>query len=103
MSTLISGYITLEKLEQIIATVKKKGEKGFKFTASISERSNQYGQNIGYFAEQTKEQRDAKTDKWYFGNGKVFWTDGKIEVAKADEVKEPDAPIPGNAPDDLPF
>ena len=46
MSTLISGYITLEKLEQIIATVKKKGEKGFKFTASISERSNQYGQNI---------------------------------------------------------
>ena len=103
MSTLISGYITLEKLEQIIATIKKKGENGFKFTASISERSNKYGQNISYFAEQTKEQRDAKADKWYFGKGKVFWTDGKIEVAKSDEVKVPEQTAQSNAPDDLPF
>lgn len=50
------------------------------------------------YKEQTKEQRDAKAPKEYIGNGKVFWTDGKITKA----VK-PDAP--GDAPEDdsLPF
>ena len=28
--------------------------------------------------ETTKEERELKTPKKYFGNGKVFWNDGKI-------------------------
>lgn len=72
MSTMIAGYVTLEKLKEIVKVCESKNETGFKFTASISDTSNQYGQNVSFFAEQTKEQRDAKVNKYYFGNGKVF-------------------------------
>jgi hypothetical protein len=103
MSALLSGYITLEKLEEIVRVTKSKGEKGFKFSASISEQSNQFGQNVSFFAEQSKEQREAKQPKYYFGNGKVFWTDGTIKVA--DKQEQAQTPITPSAsePSDLPF
>ena len=83
MSTLITGYITLEKLKQIVQTVEAKQAKGFGFTAAINDEPNQYGQNISYWAEQTKEQRETKAAKWYFANGKVAWTDGKVPQVPA--------------------
>ena len=86
MSTMISGYITLDKLKEIVKVCESKNENGFKFTASISDQSNQYGQNVSFFAEQTKEQRDAKVSKYYFGNGKVFWTDGKISLGTKEQT-----------------
>jgi len=102
MSALLSGYITLEKLEEIVRVTKSKGEKGFKFSVSISEQSNQFGQNVSFFAEQTKEQREAKQNKYYFANGKVFWTDGTIKVA--DKQEQAQTPSTTSADDSqLPF
>ena len=83
---MISGYITLDKLKEIVKVCESKNENGFKFTASISETSNQYGQNVSFFAEQSKEQRDTKVAKYYFGNGKVFWTDGKIAIGTKEQT-----------------
>ena len=77
---MISGYATLEKLKEIVSILEAKQLKGFAFTASVDEESNQYGQNVSFFAEQDKATREAKTPKYYFGNGKVFWTDGKITL-----------------------
>ena len=85
MSTMISGYITLDKLKEIVKVCESKSENGFKFTVSISDQSNQYGQNVSFFAEQSKEQRDAKMSKYYFGNGKVFWTDNKIALGTKEQ------------------
>jgi hypothetical protein len=110
---MVSGYITLEKLKEIVKVCESKNENGFKFTASISDTSNQFGQNVAFFAEQSKEQRDAKVSKYYFGNGKVFWTDGKIALGTKEqptqmaEVKyEGGKIVPAQAQvidDDLPF
>lgn len=86
MSTMVSGYITLDKLKEIVKVCESKNETGFKFTASISDTSNQYGQNVSFFAEQSKEQRDAKVNKYYFGNGKVFWTDNKITLGTKEQI-----------------
>ena len=88
MSTMISGYFTLEKLKEIVKVCESKNETGFKFTASVSDTSNQFGQNVSFFAEQSKEQRDAKVSKYYFGNGKVFWTDGKIAIGTKEQTTE---------------
>ncbi len=88
MSTMISGYFTLDKLKEIVKVCESKNETGFKFTASISDTSNQFGQNVSFFAEQSKEQRDAKVNKYYFGNGKVFWTDNKISLGTKDQPAE---------------
>ena len=100
MATLISGYITAEKLEKILNTIRSKGEKGFKFNVSVNDETNEHGNNASFYAEQTKEQREAKAPKFYFGNGKVFWTNGTISVATK---AEPTAPTPSAKKDDLPF
>jgi len=88
MSTMISGYFTLDKLKEIVKVCESKNETGFKFTASVSDQSNQFGQNVSFFAEQSKEQRDAKVSKYYFGNGKVFWTDNKISLGTKEQPAE---------------
>lgn len=51
------------------------------YTISINDDTNEYGQNVKMYEEQTKEQREAKAPKKYIGNGKIFWTDGNITVA----------------------
>ena len=55
------------------------------YTASINDELDKYGNNVAITLQQTKEQREAKDKKVYVGNGKVAWTNGKIEVAKKDE------------------
>ena len=52
-----------------------------RYTISISDNTDQYGNNVSMYEEQTKEERELKTLKKYIGNGKVFWNDGKITNA----------------------
>ena len=52
------------------------------------------------YEEQTKEQREAKVKRVYIGNGKIFWTDGKIN--KAEPIEQASVSVTGPQ-DDLPF
>lgn len=104
MASLSSLYIKKEVLETLLKVVNQKREKGLDITISTNEESNQYGQNISAYVSQTKEQREAKKDKFYVGNGKVFWTDGKITLAvKKEEVHEAKPITEENDLDNLPF
>lgn len=103
MGSLSSLYIKKETLETLLKVVNQKGEKGVDITLSINEDTNQFGQNISSYVSQTKEQREAKKDKFYVGNGKVFWTDGKISVAVKKEETHEAKPITNEEDDDLPF
>jgi hypothetical protein len=104
MSSLSEIYLKKETLETLLKTVTAKGENGVSITISTSDETNQYGQNVTSFVSQTKEQREAKTNKYYVGNGKVFWTDGKITVAKKKEDATAPAPAPvQESSNDLPF
>lgn len=60
--------------------IKGKDGKYKNYTISISDTPDKYGQNVAMFEAQTPEERNAKAPKTYIGNGKVFWTDGKISV-----------------------
>jgi hypothetical protein len=69
------------------------------YTLSISDETNEYGQNLSMYEEQTKEQREAGEKRKYIGNGKIFWTDGKVTKAEAVEkatasTAEVDADLP---------
>lgn len=55
------------------------------YTASINDQLDKFGNNVAITLQQTKEQREAKEKRVYVGNGKVAWTDGKIQVAKKEE------------------
>ncbi len=102
MSALASIYLKLETLETLVSTLKKKAEKGISIDVSLSDTTNEWGQNVSTYVSQTKEQREAKTQRFYTGNGKVFWTDGKITVADK-VVKENTQANPMDTDDGLPF
>lgn len=59
------------------------------YTIAINDESNKFGQNVSMYEEQTKDQREAKAPKKYIGNGKVFWTDGKIVKASKEDNNTP--------------
>ena len=64
-----------------------KGKDGYKnYTISISDETNQYGQNVVMYEQQSKEERENKVPKKYIGNGSVIWNDGKITNAEKKEV-----------------
>lgn len=67
-------------------SIKGADGKYINYTASINDELDKYGNNVAITVQQTKEQREAKEKKVYVGNGKVAWTNGKIEVAKKDDM-----------------
>ena len=89
MALLADIYITAEKLKTLAETVAKKGDKGISLTFSVDDKTNEYGQNASLFVSQSKEERDAKKTKFYAGNGKVFWTDGKVSKAEPKQAHTP--------------
>jgi len=78
MAILTDLYIKTEVLELMVKTLKGKGDKGVGLTISIDDKENTYGQNVSVFVSQTKKQREDKAKRFYVGNGKVVWNDGKI-------------------------
>lgn len=53
-----------------------------RYTGSINDKTDQYGNNVSIYESQTKEERYAKAKKKYIANGKVIWTDGNIQIAE---------------------
>jgi len=87
MASLNEIYIPIEKLEKVVEVLKKKSEKGIKLTIATSEKTDQFGQSVSCYVSQSKEDREAKKERFYIGNGKTFWTDGKIEVTPSKDKK----------------
>lgn len=81
-----------ETIEKILSVMNKKEMAGIEFTISISDEVNQYGQNVSGYVAQTKEDREAKKTRFYVGNGKTFWTDGKISVPAKEKPAESNNP-----------
>lgn len=109
MSSLSSLWIKKETLKTLLDTVEKKGEKGVDITISMSDETNEWEQNVSAFVSQTQEQREAKVNRFYVGNGKVFWTDGTIKkYVRKEDTPAPVIPTPhearqGAMESDLPF
>lgn len=94
MSSMIGMSIDMTKVD----TNKLKNGKYLNLTVSVNDETSSYGHNVSAWLEQSKEDREAGNKRDYCGNGKVFWTDGKIEKAvhKIDgieTVKESDLPF----------
>lgn len=86
MSNLTEIYVKKETLATILKTLEAKGENGIKITLSTNEECDKFGNNVNAYISQSKEQREAKANKFYVGNGKVFWTNGVVKVAEKKEA-----------------
>ena len=107
MASLSEIYVKKSTLETMLkalnAKLGKEGE-GVKLTISLSDQTNNFGQNVSVYVAQTKEQRDAKTPLFYVGNGKTFWSKGETPVPQREEPKqEPKSVTSASDDDSSPF
>ena len=84
MGALINVSVNLDKLDKT-RIIKGKNGNYYNFTVSVNDQTSQYGDNASLFNTQSKEEREAKAEKVYVGNGKVVWTDGNIATAERQE------------------
>ena len=79
-----------------------KGKKGryLPISITINDEPDQFGNQGPVIVDQTKEEREAKTEKTYLGNVKVVWTNG-VFPDRATE-SQPQAQ-PQKVEEDLPF
>lgn len=83
MATLSSIYIKKETLQTLLNVLNAKqwnDGKGVSITISQNDESDKYGQNVASWVSQTKEQREAKKERFFVGNGKVFWSKGETPI-----------------------
>lgn len=90
MSTLISGSIDLTKIDKS----KLKDGKYLNVQVSVNNDTDNYGNNVTFTINQTKEERDAKEKKTYIGNGRVVWTDNVINLAEKKEEAPSNSGLP---------
>ena len=105
MASIIATSIDLTKIPKDKIIDGKKG-KYLPITITINDETDQFGNQGPVVVQQTKEERDAKTEKVYLGNVKVVWTnDNNVGVApRQDQPVAQAAPAAAAAPvDDLPF
>ena len=75
MASIIATSIDLTKIPKDKIINGKKG-KYLPITITINDEVDQFGNQGPVIVQQSKDERDAKTEKVYLGNVKVVWTNG---------------------------
>lgn len=86
MGKLINSQINKSKLNGLVHyTNKKTGDELVNITISLNDAPDQYGNNASIWIAQTKEERDAKLQRVFIGNGKVIY-DSDMPRQNAPEI-----------------
>ena len=102
MASIIATSIDLTKIPKDKIYEGKKG-KYLPITITINDEVDQFGNQGPVIVQQSKEEREAKSEKVYLGNAKVVWTNGdNVDVAPR-EGAAPPPPAQAQPVDDLPF
>jgi hypothetical protein len=101
MSAIITYSIRVDKLPKEKFIAGKDGAVYVNLTMSVNDETR-YGNNTSIYVSQTQEEREAKKQKTYIGNGKVVWNNGTIVNAER-EVKDQELVSDDSASSDLPF
>ena len=85
MATMARVFLVLSDIDRSKIVPLKNGKKGYPITISINDEVDKYQCNVKAWTEQTKEEKDAKTQRNYLGNGTCFWSNGKVTVVTKDK------------------
>jgi hypothetical protein len=103
MAGIIKTSINLSMIPKDKIIAGKKGQY-LPITITINDELDNYGNNGPVIVEQSKDERDAKTEKVYLGNAKIVWSNGNMPQPAPREGQQQAAPAQQSAPqDDLPF
>ena len=103
MASLSEIYVKKSTLETILKTLNAKQGEGVKLTISLSDQTNNYGQNVSVYVAQTKEQRDAKKPLFYVGNGKTFWSKGETPCPQREQPTQAPQTVTAANDNSFPF
>ena len=97
MAGIIKASINLSAIPKDKIIEGKKG-KYLPITITVNDDPDQFGNQGPVIVDQTKEEREAKAQRNYLGNGKVIWTNDIIKLAEREAAVN--TPVESN---DLPF
>lgn len=93
MASVINGFIKADELKRINQNKLIHGQKGVRIPITILVNDeSRYGNNVTFIVSQSSEERDAKAEKHYLGNGSVVWTDGNIKRGEKDQENSSNEP-----------
>ena len=95
MGKLLAVSIDVTKFDKSKFVAGKKGTYA-NLTISVNDTDDQFGNNVSIWEGQSQEEREAKADRNFLGNGKVVW-DGDSQSSKPSPKKEKEVS------QDLPF
>tara|TARA_R100001440_G_scaffold60025_1_gene79776 strand:- start:1137 stop:1439 length:303 start_codon:yes stop_codon:yes gene_type:complete len=88
MSALINFSIDVKSLPKQKFQQHANGKIYLSLTMAINDETR-FGNNASVYVYQDQEEREAKKQRVYLGNGKVVWTDNKISLAeRKDEAQK---------------
>lgn len=107
MASIIATSIDLTKIPKDKVINGKKG-KYLPITITLNDELDNFGNNGPVTVQQSKEERESKSDKVYLGNVKVVWTNGNnVDAAPRDAgdamMSSPPQRAQSPIDDDLPF
>ena len=88
MGAIIRYSLNLDKLDKSKVIKGKKGTY-YDLTLTVNDDISQFGDNVSVYDTQSKEERQAKAQRNYVGNGKVVWTDGTVTAVLSGEQAQP--------------
>ena len=103
MASIIATSIDLTKIPKDKIINGKKG-KYIPITITLNDEVDQFGNQGPVSVQQTKEEREAKTEKVYLGNVKVVWSNGdNVAPAPRDGMASQGNAVTKQVAEDLPF
>ena len=99
MGQLLAISIDVTKLDKSKFVAGKKGTYA-NLTISVNDQDDAYGNNVSIWEGQTQEEREAKADRNFLGNGKVVW---KGEDKSSQSSKPTPKKAAAVVEDNLPF
>ena len=98
MAKILNVSVNVEKINKAKLIKGKKGTY-LSLNIAINDEKDQFENDCSVWENQSKEEREAKADKNYLGNGKIIWSnDPEATTQKAQEVGQE-----VDEDDDLPF
>ncbi len=97
MSKLIALSLNLSKIDKTKLIAGKNGSY-LNLTVSLNDTDDAFGNNVSCWTSQSKEEREAKEERTFLGNGKVIFDGDKGNSQSQTTPKKAAAVVP-----DLPF
>jgi hypothetical protein len=94
MSKLLNVSIDVTKIKKELLISGAKGTY-LNLTVSVNDEEDKFGNTVSAWQSQSKEEREAKVDRNFLGNGKVVYdSDGAKKPAPATQPQEQEADLP---------